>query len=652
VLANDVYDPRQAKRVFGFIGGGASLGGTAGAGLTVWLAQPLGTDNLLLVSAACLALGAGLSWYLTRQTEVGARPAVAAPSDEQIGGKEALRLLRASRHLRLIALIIGFAAMGAVILEQQLNMATEAVVAEQDAITSFLASITLYISAIAFFVQIWLTGRIHRLLGVGVALLVLPVSLAITSFLILLFPVVWIAALARVQDSSLRYTLDKTSREILFLPLPADLKHKAKPFVDVAVDRLMGKGLASLLLLVLLKVFDFEWYQLSYLSLAMVGLWIVMAVGAKREYIAAFRRRLAQGDLSAADVALLTPDLSTLEVLVTELGSADEQRVLNAVDLLELLDKRQLVTPLLLQHRSAHVRARGLRAMAGIEREIAGEWLPAVELCLADDDPEVRAAALAALAAIQGAAARDVLRAHLNDSDAQIVAMAARALAESGRAEDVEAAERALARLSDDRRDAVARAAAARVIGESAHPRLRRLLVPLLSDTHEDVARTAIAAARRVIPPDVMFLPILVSLLGHRLLKQPARASLASYGPEGLPALGHFLTDPDESPWVRRHLPATVALIPCQESVDLLLTALDDADGFVRYKAMSALASLHRDRPELRIDPRPLEIRAFDEAVRATRYWRAYGDLFGADGHPETLLASALRQNVQRGVGP
>ena len=47
----------------------------------------------------------------------------------------------------------------------------------------------------------------------------------------------WAPALARVLDQSLRYTVDKTTREILFLPLPADLKLKAKPFVDVTVDR-------------------------------------------------------------------------------------------------------------------------------------------------------------------------------------------------------------------------------------------------------------------------------------------------------------------------------------------------------------------------------------------------------------------------------
>ena len=46
-LANDIYDARQAKRVFGFIGGGASLGGMTGAGLTA-LGERVAPTNLLL----------------------------------------------------------------------------------------------------------------------------------------------------------------------------------------------------------------------------------------------------------------------------------------------------------------------------------------------------------------------------------------------------------------------------------------------------------------------------------------------------------------------------------------------------------------------------------------------------------------------------
>src|SRR3990172_5493616 len=45
-LANEIYDPRQAKRVFGFIGGGAMVGGVTGAGLTALLVKRGGTEEL------------------------------------------------------------------------------------------------------------------------------------------------------------------------------------------------------------------------------------------------------------------------------------------------------------------------------------------------------------------------------------------------------------------------------------------------------------------------------------------------------------------------------------------------------------------------------------------------------------------------------
>src|SRR5829696_4151945 len=53
-LANGIYDPRQAKRLFGFIGGGVMLGGMAGSGLTALIVKGVGTNTLLAISAAAL----------------------------------------------------------------------------------------------------------------------------------------------------------------------------------------------------------------------------------------------------------------------------------------------------------------------------------------------------------------------------------------------------------------------------------------------------------------------------------------------------------------------------------------------------------------------------------------------------------------------
>src|SRR5207249_1216660 len=230
-LANVIYDARQAKRLFGFIGGGASLGGAMGAAVTSFVVDEVGTDNLLLVSAAVLSLCIVLVTAIARRE--GIKSDVAAIDEERgVGGGEAIRMLRTSRHLQVIALVITCAALGAAFIDQQLNMAAASVhgAGSTDAITAFLAQVRLYLSLVGFVVQVALTSQIHRSLGLLFALLILPVSLGSTAVIILLTGALWAPAAARVLDSSLRYSIDKTTREVLFLPLPAEVKYRVKPF--------------------------------------------------------------------------------------------------------------------------------------------------------------------------------------------------------------------------------------------------------------------------------------------------------------------------------------------------------------------------------------------------------------------------------------
>ena len=134
-------------------------------------------------------------------------------------------------------------------------------------------------SVAGFVIQVWMTPRIHRYLGIGFALLILPTSLAITAAVIIFNKVLWAPAVARIIDRSCRYTVDKTTREVLFLPLPSELRQDVKPFVDVTVDR-MSRGLGALMMLVLIQPWGLAlaWYQLSFISLGAgdpVGLHVV-----------------------------------------------------------------------------------------------------------------------------------------------------------------------------------------------------------------------------------------------------------------------------------------------------------------------------------------------------------------------------------------
>ena len=477
-LANDVYDPRQAKRLFGFIGGGASLGGAVGAGLTSLAVERVGTDNLLLVSAAVLGACVALVMAIERRERIEA-DFTSIGRERGVGGGEALRMLRDSPQLQVIALVIGFAAVGAAIVEQQLNMAAASMKGSgaTDAITAFLAQVTFYLSLVGFVVQVGLTSRIHRSLGLAFALIILPLSLGTTATIILLNGALWAPAIARVLDTSLRYTVDKTTREVLFLPLPPDLKYRAKPFVDVTMDR-FAKALGALLLLVLIKPWglNLDWQRLSYASLIVTGLWIFTALRARREYLRSFRRSIEAGALVPGTIRLNVADARTIETLVEELSSADDARVIYAIDMLESLDRRNLVTPLLLHHDSPTVRARVLLTLESARESSAGRWLQAVERMLRDEAAEVRAAAVRALAAVRKEEAATLMRTHVSDPEPRIALTAAVVLANSGHDADASVAEGAFRRLIDDKRDAAAaaRKEAAAALAQVKSARFRR----------------------------------------------------------------------------------------------------------------------------------------------------------------------------------
>jgi AAA family ATP:ADP antiporter len=653
-LANDIYDARQAKRVFGFIGGGSSLGGMTGAGLTALVVSRLGTENLLLCSAGILLLCAGLAMLIVRREAAAGRSGSVAAEEEGVGGKEALRLLRESRHLQIIALVIAFAAVGAGLIEQQLNMAAEAFKGRSatDNLTEFLAQVTLYLSAIGFFIQVALTSRIHRYLGVGFALLVLPTSLGVTGLVMLLNGALWAPALARVLDTSLRYTLDKTTREVLFLPLPTAFKYRAKPFVDVTVDR-FAKGLAALLALVLIKPWGLglNWQQISYASLAVMALWVVTAVRARREYLVSFRRSIERHEMEAAAARPDLADPATVEALVEELAHPDEQRVLYAIDLLEALNRRRLVSPLLLQHESGKVRVRALQALEAVRPELRERWAGTVERLLADPSAEVRAAAVHTLAGIRGERAAELMRRYLDDRDPRVVTAAAATLSGSARDDDVAAAETALERLASDARETgvEGRRQVAAALGEIGDARLRSRLVPLMFDSDPGVARAAIRSAGERGGPEDLLVPPLVSLLRHRSLHDAARDVLVSRGEGVVEALGHFLAEQAEDVEVRRRIPSALGRIPSQRSVDLLLASLAQDDERVRDEALTALERHRREHPTLVVARAPVEERTLAEARQALRYLSLRFNLLRDEGRA-SLLDRALEERRERSV--
>ena len=233
-----------------------------------------------------------------------------------------MTLLRGSRQIQIIALIISFGSLGAALLDQQVNMAAEVFkgAGQADSIGAFLAQIRFYTSAAAFVIQVWITPRIHRYLGIGFALLILPTNLSITAAIILLNNALWAPALARVTDQSFRYRGQDHARGAL---PPAAVRAaagseaaggrhrgpmaRAWRAADPRPHPALGTGAGV--------------ESVEHREPRARAVWFVMAVRAKREYLASFRRSIEQRIVQPEQVRLDAADLSTVETLVQELAN-------------------------------------------------------------------------------------------------------------------------------------------------------------------------------------------------------------------------------------------------------------------------------------------------------------------------------------------
>ncbi len=131
------------------------------------------------------------------------------------------------------------------------------------------------------------------------------------------------------------------------------------------------------------------------------------------------------------------------------------------------------------------------------------------------------------------------------------------------------------------------------------HPRTSEIVRRLLDDREPVVVRAAIRTVGRLRLSE--FYPRLVDALATSHTREAAREALAEQRDEVTPLLVARLRDEQENPAIRRNIPAVLARLPCQSTVDHILDFLlgAPANHLVRHRALKALSKLRARRPEL-----------------------------------------------------
>jgi AAA family ATP:ADP antiporter len=235
----DRFRADQARRLFGFIGAGGTLGAIAGSSLTTALVGHVGPRNLLLLAVAFLELGRFAACRLLRPDEDGRDGEIVEESSSADAGGPLAGLRRAfgSPYLAGLGLsMLLFTASSAFVYLEQARIvdATFAGPAER---TAFFARIDLLVNLVGLVLQTLLTGRIIAALGIGRTAALLQAE-TLVGFLGLAWrPTLGILLWFQVARRAIDYAVARPSREVLYTVVRRADKYQAKSFIDTAVYR-------------------------------------------------------------------------------------------------------------------------------------------------------------------------------------------------------------------------------------------------------------------------------------------------------------------------------------------------------------------------------------------------------------------------------
>jgi len=647
-LANYLLTTREAKRIFGMVGGGAILGAIFAGYFSKTVAKAFGAESLLLGMASLLFICTvlmGTMWH-SWKSRLAASSETAA-GDKGIGQRDlqgSMRLVLSSPYLRAIAAVICLASFVTTLTGWQFKAVAKQFLVSKDALAILFGNFYFYAGILGLLFQLLLTTRLLRRFGIGTMLFVLPAAVLVGSSGLLIWGTLASALVLKGSDQVLRYSMDKSAVELLYLPLPHSVKLRAKWFIDTVIWRL-GDGLAGVTVLILATYLHVGARHISWAALLLVGVWFVAVSVAGRHYIAALKESISQHRLDVEQASTPVLDRSTTDLLAVNLSGSDPKEILYALSLFEVEQQRAAHPAIraLLGHSAPEVRQKAVAILSAAGDKAA---VPEVKGLLRDPELSVRTEALLFLS---HHAHIDPLTAieQLGDfPDFSVRSAVVAFLAQPGEAQNLEAARNILDSMVNEAGPAglLHRVEAARLLGrlpDCFDPLLSTLLAD--SDTHvvcEAIHSVGTLRKRRLVPE------LLDRLADHRVAPAAVQA-LGKFGDSIVGGLRDHLCDSAIPIQARREIPGVLMALGTSTAATVLLDNLLQGDTVLRFRTIDALNKLCRMNPEIALDVQMLETVLAAEILGHYRSYQILATISATDDGVDPL-ARALKESIQQ----
>ena len=277
-LMADIFSSGQAKRLFGFIAAGGTMGTIVAPAFITFFVKAVGTNTLLLISAAGFFVTAALVRLLEgEKRKLAAKDAQAQRTslDRRLGGNpfDGFALLFKSRYLMMIALFLLLMTWISTVIYFQLGDLISREFASKAARTQAYANIDLAVNSAAVLIQLFGTGRFLKRFGVTAGLMLNPLVMVAAFLAVAFSPVLLVLGGIQVARRVAEYAVAKPSRDMLFTVVDQQAKYKAKNVIDTVVYR-FGDLTSSWLSA---AVLPFGVAGLAMLGIAISAIWFPIA---------------------------------------------------------------------------------------------------------------------------------------------------------------------------------------------------------------------------------------------------------------------------------------------------------------------------------------------------------------------------------------
>jgi AAA family ATP:ADP antiporter len=580
IAVNDIFNPHQAKRLVGLFVTGGLFGGIAGSAVAalVTFARLVRPEDLLLAAPVLLVLAVltvNVVYAEQQKVSAAAGDGSVAPA-ARVGVLECFRAVRRNRYLVLLAAMLASAMVSGTLINYQFKTAIRYAIGNAAERTSFIAGLFLVILAVSTVFHIVTTRRVLDSYGIRWAVVVAPAVLIAGSLSVFAIPagllLLW-ACFVRGTDKTFDNTLSQSVRELLYVPVPADVKYKGKIFIDMFVSK-FATGLGAALFLVFYSLRQFQYRdsqtlvgalvvvrETGFLTLFFLVLWLVLTRLVYREYPAVLKKDIRPKWKEGREAVAEHVDVALTHKIFDTIQSRERSTTLYYMNVFSLVRRRNLTPELkeLLGIKRNELKARAMDSLFDVG---GGAFYPGLEEAIADEEFQNEIDLVFLLPAYQ-----KIMSERLGEI--------------AGSASELDRIE-----------------AASSISRMAPNEATLRALERLLQDPSPEVVLYALESASVHRRPE--HVPLILRLLANPMACAEAQAALAAYGP-GLESLVvPALRSDDESPAVRRAIPEALARVGTQRAADILLEELARRREDMEQTLVEALYKIRAERPGVR----------------------------------------------------